>query len=667
MKNLLRYFLCGILLAGTAFKSQAQVAESKFPDYILTDPSGALDFKKQPFDVLNYEVNLDLTDAPAKTARGICTVTVRWLMPPAGEFFTFHLRGMKVDSVFNYYGTKLPVTAVGDSNSADFHYKIPASEISESTEEFAIFYSGTMTGEYPSSAWGGVQNDGGCLYALGVGFSNEYVSATRHWMPCYDHPSDKATCVFNIRVKSGKTAVSNGYLFKDVKNADSTHILQWRSSDKMATYLMTFAVDNYVALNFKPEITTRQSLPIVVYSKPQDSALTRKSFKNLPRMVSSYEKLYGQYPFEKVGYCNTPKGAMEHQTMISYPTSLSRSGDEVNSVAAHELAHQWWGDLVTPLDFRHAWLTESFATFSESVWAEELGGRAGFLKDQTDKLNRYIKTVSKAEGIFPLYDFPRASPSSNYPETIYQKGAVVLGMLRYELGDSLYFGALKSYLTKYAYGNATTDSLFKTVNDYTGRDMAWFFNQWVLGKGWPQLAVESARLAEGFKRVRLVLKQRQPADQGVYTNLPVEIGFKTSSGETVYKLLKMTEKEQTFELDSIPDFTGITMNEGPSVRALVQFFSLTDVENNSVVRTEKHFEIQPNPATESATLVFSATENSTLEVFTLFGQKVFSQNIPAAEGATRFVLKTDNFPAGIYFVKIGGAQNSLTEQLSIVR
>src|SRR5205807_6524164 len=118
----------------------------------------------------------------------------------------------------------------------------------------------------------------------------------------------------------------------------------------------------------------------------------RVSFRLLPRMVSTFEKHFGSYPFEKVGYVNVPSsaGAMEHETMISIPTSLSTSGDSVYSTAAHELSHQWFGDLVTPLDFRHAWLNESFAVFCETLWAEELGGHSGYIQAQTLRANSYL-------------------------------------------------------------------------------------------------------------------------------------------------------------------------------------------------------------------------------------------------------------------------------------
>jgi aminopeptidase N len=658
----MKLIFAGIFFLSALLPIRAQIVEKNFHNILLNEPSRALDFKKQPFDVLNYTVQLDLSKAPAKTMSGICDIDIEWKEISPENNFIFHLRSLKVDSV-HYNGASTTFKAVGEPNSADFHYRVEYPD-EYSLGDFAritVYYSGTMTAEYPSNSWGGVQSSGGCLYAMGVGFSNEYVSATRHWMPCYDHPSDKATLDLTIKTPSGKTAVANGLL-----KSSSDTLFHWKMEDECATYLMTFAVDNYLPLHFK-SIGIDPELPIVVYSKPADSALTRKSFKNLPRMVSSFEIIYTQYPFEKVGFCNTPTGAMEHQTMVSYPTFLSRSGDTVNPVAAHELAHQWWGDLVTPLDFRHAWLTESFATFSESMWAEELGGRAGFLKDQTAKIKRYIDTVTKNEGVMPLFDFPRKTPSSNYPETIYQKGAVVLGMLRYELGDSLFFGSLKSYLTKYAYGNATTDSLLKTLNDFTGRDFTPFFNQWVYGKGWPQIDVFTARQPEGFKRLRVELRQRQLDDYGVYTNLPIELGFKNSAGQTEYRLLKMTEKEQVFELDSLEDFTAVTMNEGPTVRALVQFFSLTDVEETPVLKSGKHFDIQPNPATESATIIFHAKGIATLEVFSVTGEKVFSEKIDALLGMNRFLLKTAGFANGVYVVKISDENTSSTEQLSVIR
>jgi aminopeptidase N len=408
---------------------------------------------------------------------------------------------------------------------------------------------------------------------MGVGFSNNYVSTTQHWMPCYDHPSDKATFTGRFRIPAGMMVASNGLVAEKIPEEDGSVTWVWDHVHPAATYLLTFAVAPYVELNVGPV-----DLPMLLYTLPVDSAATRRSFALLPEMVNWFEESYGDYPFEKVGYVNTPQGAMEHQTMVSFPTSLSRTGDSLNLVGAHELAHQWFGDLVSPVDFRHSWLNESFATFSEALWLERVGGGyQAYLGGITGNLMSYLGSDVAREGVLPLYDFPRAAPSSNYPATIYNKGAVVVGMLRYELGEVGFFAAMKRYLGNHAYGTASTDDLLELIEDMTGREFDWFFDQWVVRKGWPIFEV-AGRPTEVPGQFSVTLRQVQPEEFGLFTNVPLEIGFLTSSG-LVHRLVRVDSAEQSWTFNIGSSIDDLLFNQGPNIRTLAQFsVEISDVE-----------------------------------------------------------------------------------------
>lgn len=608
--------------------------------------SGPTSFIPQPFDVLHYDAWVDLTDAPAKTMRGVCEMRVRWTGDPVSGPFYFHLRDLRVDSVF-YNGAPVTATEEGTPASAIYHYRLepPASARTGDTAVIRVVYGGEMQREL-GGVWGGVSSTGGTLFAMGVGFSNNYVSSTQHWLPCYDHPSDKATFRGRFRVKKEKAVASNG-LLTITPESDSTVIYDWSHNIACATYLLTFAVDEYVTLDFPGETP-----PMVIYSRPQDTAATRVSFKLLPRMVRSLERQFGTYPFEKVGYVNTPVGAMEHQTMVSFPTSLSRSRDTVNSTGAHELAHQWFGDLVSPLDFRHVWLTESFATYCESAWEEELGGFERYLSSQESKANRYINTISKSEGIFPLYDFPRGS---NYPETIYQKGAVVVGMLRYELGDSIFHAALQDYLQRHAYSTATTEDMRVVLEQHAGRSLQWFFDQWVYGKGWPVLTANFASRPsyQGHRRVEVRLEQTQADSLPTFVNLPVEIGFRSDVG-TTYRVVRMDGRSTTVELDSIPDFATVTINRGPSLRALLRATStISGVDDMAPGSGDiRGFFIRPNPATGNDMITVEARglancENINYQVYDSAGRYVTE----GAASTCEFMLPATDLTSGSYLLR----------------
>jgi len=629
------------------------------------NPSLPLLYIDQPFDVLHYDAALDLSKAPAKSVVGLCTITVRWKDDPAGKFFYFHLKGLTVDSVF-MNTARTTAVAGGITGTSISYFSVPASVGAKIGDTFkvVVYYSGTMNCETGgSSGWcGGVTAQSGTLYALGVGFVADYISTTQHWLPCYDHPSDKATFHATFKAPRGKFAVSNGELTN--VTADSTTITsEWTHAIPCATYLLTFAVDAYVPLEFGS-----QELPMTVYSKVTDTAATRKTFSLLPRMVRTFESKFGKYPFEKVGYVNTPTGAMEHQTMISFPTFLSQSGDTVNSTGAHELAHQWFGDEVSPEDFRSVWLTEAFATFSESVWEEELGGFAGYLKHQTSKVSGYFSTTA-SEGVFPLYDFPRAKPSSNYPVTIYSKGAAVLGMLRYEVGDSLFYLGLQKYLSTYKYGAANTASFESVFQSVVGRDLTWFFDQWVHKKGWVKLTVQTKKTTtpEGKQALRVHFVQSQPKDYGVYVNVPVEVGVKAKDGTMYYTICTLKGEDETFNLpDSIPsDYSSITINQGPSVRALIQVVSVTGA--TEVVEQERpELRIIPNPAGSFLQLEYNAELSGTalLTITDSAGKQISNERIAVRQG-TQSITLHNALAAGMYWLSILQNGHTITTQVSI--
>lgn len=611
-------------------------------------------FIEQPFDVLEYRAVLRLDSLPSPVlAESECTIVARWRSVP--DSIRFHLRGLEVLSCAFLQGdSSVSVLwhARGVPTDAAYHYAVPALpwHYGGDTVALRITYRGTMSGEptVGGISWGGVQREGAIVYALGVGFYNNYVSATQHWLPCYDHPSDKARFDVTFRVPRSYIVASGGKEFP-LRDSAQWRFFRFRSDHPTATYLLTFAAipESTVAI-LRDEAAL--PYPIVLYARRTDSAATRRSFRLLPRMVTAFERRFGVYPFEKVGYVMTQKGAMEHQTMISYPTSLARSGDTVNLVAAHELAHQWFGDCVTPFDFRDAWFNESFATFAESLWREELGGTTAYLGEQQRKITAYLNQYAKPgnplfEGILTMYDFDRRPPSSNYPHVIYEKGAGVLGMLRAALGDSLFFAWCRSLLERYRYGNIALDTLQKTLVQLTGQlDLVTrFFNEWIRGKGWPVLTIDAFTEPSLVGRIaRVHIRQTQPDSMGTYTALPLELSF--IAADTVHRIVMITAREQTFVFDSLNVFQTIAINAGPRVRSLVQLArapSVSQVHSEGVLMPLHVF---PNPTSEMVMLSVSSDIVGPVTVYDGRGRR-----IRHVEGTGEHVLPTQDLAPGLYY------------------
>jgi aminopeptidase N len=613
-----------------------------------TEISSPTKYIPQPFDVTHYDAELDFTQYPATDMKGVCRIHVNWLESPVGNKFYFHLRDLTIDSAF-YQNIKVDAVEVGTKEDSTYHFEItPPPQLSTSSATITVFYHGKMTLEYNTKTmkWGGVQSRDEILFAMGVGFYNNYVSATQHWLPCYDHPSDKASCRFKFIVPAGKEVASNGLLIEKFHPDNGTDVYVWEHKNDCATYNYTFAVSDWINLNFGNE-----NLPMLVFCKSVDSSAVATTFKLLPKMVENYENKFGKYPFDKVGYVLTPIGSMEHETMISINHYLGKNRDTVNETAAHELAHMWFGDMVTPYDFRDAWLNESFATFCESIWYENLFSSTEYLNHQDDMRGFYISNPSgaKTEGIFPLYDFPRTPPSSNYPSTIYMKGGNVVGMLRYELGDSLFFLALQKYLSERKYKNANTDTLQYYFETVSHRSLDWFFSQWVYGKGWPQLEITFNQKPNG--KTILQINQVQPDSFGVYINLPVWITFE-GTNETRSIIYLLNSKQETFEDDFWFQANRLIVNKGHDVRSLLEVKSLNIVSVDEEKITND-VELIPNPANSQMLVSFTAGDGLVeIKVFNETGSIVFKDSSESKKGKNIYNLNTQELPSGQYFLVI---------------
>ncbi len=318
---------------------------------------------------------------------------------------------------------------------------------------------------------------------------------------------------------------------------------------------------------------------------------------------------------------------------------------------------------LTPYDFRDAWFNEGFATFCEAIWQEEIFGFKKYIADISDKAENYLANIAASEGVLPLYDFSRAYPSSNYPVTIYYKGAAVAAMLRYYLGDEMFFGGMKGFLDKYKYGNMTTESLENFLEGFTGKDLGWFFSQWVYGKGWPELSLDISPdpIGGGYNKIDINIKQVQPKIYGAYTHLPVEFGFILTSGDTLYKIAELNDPAQDFTFDSIPDYNFVTVNDGPDVKALLKIADITDVRNNQPGQ-DIVFSVFPNPADEVIKIkIEGGRGNARLTLSDITG-KILDKVI-IDDGTTHFGYSTAELTSGVYYLRI--VKNNKIEMLKI--
>ena len=348
----------------------------------------------------------------------------------------------------------------------------------------------------------GVPNRSPSPYNIGMIFTSSAVytlsnpDAGRYYWPCYDHPWDKALVDWNIRVREDWLAAANGIRTGITDNGDGTRTHHWVSSSPVATYVMGFAAAPYVEF-----LQQAGDLPIQNFVLAGQLDNAQVDFANLPAMIDFFANLFGPYPFEKYGHMLVPMttyAAMEHQTMTTFGSAYLSGDQEYESIVAHELAHQWYGNLVTPITMREVWLKESFATYSEFLWeARHAGWEAGcdYLRDEIQQYYISWENSNGPQTIFdPAYNMMFAPPT-------YEKSASVLHMLRLKLGNDAFFSFIRSIVNTFPGGNISTAEFIDQAEQAGGEDLSQFFQQWIYSPGIPSANFTVLQNSEGMARV----------------------------------------------------------------------------------------------------------------------------------------------------------------------
>ena len=343
----------------------------------------------------------------------------------------------------------------------------------------------------------------------------------RYWWPCYDLPDDKATVDVYCTAPDSNVCVSNGVLVSVTPGTPGTQVYHWQETHPIATYLVAVTVGN-----FWQWTQTAGALPILENVFPEDSTKAQFDFANVPTMITTFAARWGPYAFDKYGQVAvTPFGAggMEHQTITTINRSWVRGDRGLENGVAHELAHQWWGDMVTCVDFRDIWLNEGFASYGECEWREDFYGAAAYASYVQSQMNSALNSDNNLR--YALYDPP---PANLFGNTIYQKGSLVLHMLRRVLGDGAFFAGMQLYGQRFLYGTATSRDFQHAMEDASGQLLDWYFDEWVFDKGLPTYnwTWQSAPAGAGLRTVAVTIRQNQT--NAPYFRMPIE--FKVERG-----------------------------------------------------------------------------------------------------------------------------------------
>jgi aminopeptidase N len=379
---------------------------------------------------------------------------------------------------------------------------------------------------------------------------------TRYYIPIYDYPNDRLTTEMLVTVPRDWLTVSNGRLLSVADAPNGQKTWHWNESLPSSSYLISL-----VAGEFDEARDAWRDIPVTYYAPRGRGDRLRSNYGRTPQMLDYFSKILGvSYPWEKYaqsmvddfveeGMENTSATTNSSNSLVS-PRLISEFPTDQDSLISHELAHQWFGDLVTCKDWGNAWLNEGFATFLENVWMEHQYG-----EDEAD-----YRRWQEARGWFaqlhlfglPLvrYDF---SESEEFDDNVYSKGDWVLFMLRQELGRENFYAALKHYLEKNRGQNVVTADLAKAVEEATATNIDAFLDQWVYGAGAPKFDVQY--VYDGVAHaVKLLVKQTQKVEGrvGLFT-VPVDVEISTAAGSKTFRIVVSRQEETfTFPADSEP-------------------------------------------------------------------------------------------------------------------
>jgi aminopeptidase N len=501
-----------------------------------------------------------------------------------------------------------------------------------------------------------------------LGYTMAEPSDARFWMPCVDTPTDKATVELFVTVPRGYVAASNGRLLGVINTTDSTTVWQWEESHPIATYLIAITASRF-SISTLPFVRAEgDTVPLQYYVWPEDSLECAGYLPTVRDMIVGLSKIFGPYPFDKYGMTAIVPfgfGGMEHQTI----TTMNRYVKTDERVVLHELAHQWWGDLVTCGTWKDVWLNESFATYAEALWEEQKSGRYALRLYMNSNLAHFF--YGSWQG--GPYD-PEGQGFNLFDDVVYSKGAWVLHMLRGVVGDSTFFHALHHYRDLYASRTATTEDLKAVLDTVSGQNIDWFFAEWVYGRGWPVYNMSYTWAAD---TLHLTLTQNQEAAWPVF-RIPLQVRVENDFVDT---LVTIKPDARVYQTSVYVPFQPARVLLDPDSLVLKQVANTASVthapEQPATFSLEQNY---PNPFNPTTTIRFSiagvvALSGSEgpatkvrLAVYDLLGREVAvlvnEEQLPG-----RYEVKFDGarLPSGVYFVRLQAGRQTAVKSMLLVR
>lgn len=372
-------------------------------------------------------------------------------------------------------------------------------------------------------------------------FADHWPDRASNYLPCVDHPADKAAVEFIITAPVHYKVVSNGILVEESNMPGNRKLTHWREDNPIPVKVMTFG-----AAEFATELAgVTSGIPVWTYVYPENRTEGFRDYSIALKPMEYFDSLIGPYPFPKLAnvQSKTVFGGLENAGCIFYSEGSVTGTGRSEGLIAHEIAHQWFGNTVTEADWHHVWLSEGFATYLTTLYWEQQQGVSRLQSDMRSARDRVLR--ASAQNPKPVIDTTILDLMRLLSANSYQKGAWVLHMLRSEVGEEQFIAGLQLYYNRYRYSNALTGDFRTVMEEVSGRNLEKFFHQWLYVAGEPVLKTEWTCNSR-TNRVEITVTQTQEH----LFSFPLELEIQGENGNTMQLKLDIEDKVSKMEVSS---------------------------------------------------------------------------------------------------------------------
>jgi aminopeptidase N len=479
-------------------------------------------------DVQHYKFEIHLTDT-TKQIEGRTTVLVKFLKPAENVIFDFvNTDGQNIGmSVKSVRLKNLPLKFSHANNLLNIKLNIEAK--TNETLNFTIEYAGV-----PADGLVISKNK----YSNRTFFGDNWPDRAKNWLPCVDHPSDKATLEFLVYAPKQYEVVSNGYLAEKKLIGNGLEFTHWKEDVPLSTKLMVIGVADFTIENE----TTYKNIPVSSWLFPENAKQGSINYKFGTEALSYFSELIGPYSYEKLAHVQskTRYGGMENASCIFYSENSATENASQERLFAHEVAHQWFGNSVTEQNWHHVWLSEGFATYLTHVYMQHFYGHNLFKERMNNDRDRVISYSKR--NLAPIIDTTITEYIRLLNANSYQKASWILHMLRHKLGDEVFFNGLRKYYTEFQNSTALTEDFQHVMESVSGKDLKIFFHQWLWQPGHPVLDMNWEQIKE---KLNLTIQQRQ---EEFLFQFPFDIELYYEDGSTEIKTFQIDKRELSLSI-----------------------------------------------------------------------------------------------------------------------